>query len=183
MKKSNFGNIVLIGFSGAGKSTIGDWTARELGCNFLDLDRVIEAQEEKPLDQLVKELGHEKFCDLEASHARRLCFVKDTVIATGGSVIYRDDAMRHLKWLGTIVFIDAKLDTIKQAIAEAPNRGIVFPDPTDSTSIDDLYRERLPLYRQWADVIISRDGLSAQECAKQIVELMNQKGNDERVRA
>jgi len=180
MKKSNFGNIVLIGFSGAGKSTIGDWTARELGCNFLDLDRVIEAQEEKPLDQLVKEMGHEKFCNLEAHHVRRLWFVKNTIIATGGSVIYRESAMRHLQWLGTIVFIDAVLDTIKQAIAEAPNRGIVFPD---SVSIDDLYRERLPLYRHWAEATIIRDGLSAHECAKQIVELMGQKENGERVRA
>ena len=180
MEKSDFGNVVLIGFPGAGKSTIGGWTARELGCNFLDLDRVIEVQEEKPLGQLVEELGHEKFCDLEAHHVRRLWFVKNTVIATGGSVIYREDAMRHLTWLGTIVFINAELDTIKQAIAQAPNRGIVFPD---SVSIDDLYRERLPLYRRWADAIIVRDGLSAHECAKQIVELMNQKGNGERVRA
>lgn len=180
MEKNNFKNIVLIGFSGAGKSTIGDLTARELGYNFLDLDRVIEAQEEKPLDQLVEELGHEKFCDLEAHYVRQLWFVKNTVIATGGSVIYRESAMRHLKLLGTIVFIDAELDTIKQAIAEAPNRGIVFPD---SISIDDLYHERLPLYQQWADAVIIRDGLSAHECAQQIVELMNQKGSDERVRA
>ena len=97
-------NIILIGMPGSGKTTIGTELSEVLGYGYIDSDSVIVAREGKRLHEIIAEVGREGFLDIEAKVNSELCADR-CVIATGGSVIYRDQAMQKLKELGTIVYL------------------------------------------------------------------------------
>ena len=104
--------IILIGMAGAGKSTVGSALARELGWAFLDSDHLIEALYGARLQDLTDALGKEAFLDTECGVIRAIK-ANRTVIGTGGSVVYREEAMRHLVALGSIVHLDVPLAVIE----------------------------------------------------------------------
>lgn len=143
-------NIVLIGMPYAGKSETGPRLARALLMEFLDTDLLIQAREGRTLQQLIDTRGTEAFQELEELHVRSLgpeCHV----VATGGSVVYRDAAMKHLRHLGTIVFLDVPLEELETRATGIGTRGLVI---SPGMKFSDLYRERLPLYQNWADLAI-----------------------------
>ncbi|MCD7983394.1 MAG: AAA family ATPase, partial [Desulfovibrio sp.] len=115
--------IILIGMAGAGKSTVGSALARELGWAFLDSDHLIEALYGARLQDLTDALGKEAFLDTECGVIRAIK-ANRTVIGTGGSVVYREEAMRHLAALGPIVHLDVPLAVIEEPVARKPHRGL-----------------------------------------------------------
>ena len=140
-------DIVLIGMPGSGKSTVGVLLAKALGCLFTDVDLLISHRAKKPLQRILDEDGLEAFLALEEEVGSRLR-AENTVIATGGSMVISDKAMRHLKTLGTVVYIDVPFEEIERRVTNIKTRGIVFhPNQT----LADVYRERKPLYERWAD--------------------------------
>ena len=144
------GNIVLIGMPGSGKSTVGVLLAKALGCLFTDVDLLISHRAKKPLQRILDEDGLEAFLALEEEVGSRLR-AENTVIATGGSMVLSDKAMRHLKTLGTVVYIDVPFEEIERRVTNIKTRGIVFhPNQT----LADVYRERKPLYERWADLTV-----------------------------
>ncbi len=153
--------ISIIGMAGAGKTTVGKLAAQALNWAFLDSDHVIEAAYGVPLQRVSDALGKEAFIDMEAGvvGSLRLC---RTVIATGGSVIYRDSTMGHLHALGPVVYLDVPMETVLERIARNPGRGLAI---APGQSVEDLFREREELYRKYADVIVDAASLSPQECA------------------
>ena len=141
-------DIVLIGMPGSGKSTVGVLLAKALGCLFTDVDLLISHKAKKPLQRILDEDGLEAFLALEEEVGSRLR-AENTVIATGGSMVISDKAMRHLKTLGTVVYIDVPFEEIERRVTNIKTRGIVFhPNET----LADVYRERKPLYERWADL-------------------------------
>ncbi|NUM25774.1 MAG: shikimate kinase [Candidatus Buchananbacteria bacterium] len=157
-------NLILIGMPGVGKTTVGKRVACELGWRLLDVDAVIEGRTDKPLSQVVAELGTEKFCDLEALTVQSL-WCDQLVIAPGGSVVYREAAMVHLKRLGSVIYLEANLEELARRIAAKPDRGIVwFGQPNLKT----LWQERHPLYQKYADLVIHQDGMSLTDCSQAI---------------
>lgn len=144
------GNIVLIGMPGSGKSTVGVLLAKALGFLFTDVDLLISHKAKKPLQRILDEDGLEAFLALEEEVGSRLR-AENTVIATGGSMVISDKAMRHLKTLGTVVYIDVPFEEIERRVTNIKTRGIVFhPNET----LADVYRERKPLYERWADLSV-----------------------------
>ena len=144
------GNIVLIGMPGSGKSTVGVLLAKALGFLFTDVDLLISHKAKKPLQRILDEDGLEAFLALEEEVGSRLR-AENTVIATGGSMVLSDKAMRHLKTLGTVVYIDVPFEEIERRVTNIKTRGIVFhPNET----LADVYRERKPLYERWADLSV-----------------------------
>ena len=142
--------IVLIGMPGSGKSTVGVLLAKALGCLFTDVDLLISHRAKKPLQRILDEDGLEAFLALEEEVGSRLR-AENTVIATGGSMVISDKAMRHLKTLGTVVYIDVPFEEIERRVTNIKTRGIVFhPNQT----LADVYRERKPLYERWADLTV-----------------------------
>ena len=143
-------DIVLIGMPGSGKSTVGVLLAKALGCLFTDVDLLISHRAKKPLQRILDEDGLEAFLALEEEVGSRLR-AENTVIATGGSMVISDKAMRHLKTLGTVVYIDVPFEEIERRVTNIKTRGIVFhPNET----LADVYRERKPLYERWADLTV-----------------------------
>ena len=153
--------ISLIGMAGAGKTTIGRLAARMLGWAFLDSDHVIEATYAACLQDVSVALGKEGFIDTEAEivGSLRLC---RTVIATGGSVVYRESTMQHLRELGPVAYLNVPMETVLERIARNPDRGLAI---APGQSVEDLFREREELYRKYATVTVDAGSLPPRECA------------------
>jgi shikimate kinase len=143
-------NVVLVGMPGAGKSTVGVLLAKRLSRAFLDTDVVIQGREHATLQEIIDERGIGEFRRLEERYVTELeC--DSTVVATGGSVIYSDTAMRKLSAAGVIVYLDVPLAELERRLTNFSTRGLVR---RPEQALHDLYDERLPLYRRWADVTV-----------------------------
>ena len=139
-------NLILIGMPAVGKSTVGVLLAKRLGFGFLDTDLLIQTGEGRRLNRLIETVGVQRFCDLEAGYIRRLN-VDRTVVATGGSVVYRDGAMAHLAAKGRIVFLNIDAAALAARLSQLDERGVVR---TAGQTFDSLYAERQPLYHRYA---------------------------------
>jgi shikimate kinase len=157
-------NISLIGMAGAGKSTVGNTLAHELGWAFIDSDHLIEAAYGTRLQDITDALGKAAFLDTEA---RVICAIKAnrTVIATGGSVIYRETAMNHLASLGPVVFLDVPYCVIEERIARNPERGIAM---NPGEKLEDIFNERQALYTRYATLCCKAEGKTPVQCAQWI---------------
>ena len=149
-------NISLIGMPGSGKSSVGIRLARALGCRFLDVDRLIEEQEGKPLQEVLDEQGTEAFLDTEGRVIQSIqCH--HTIIAPGGSCVCRREAMEHLRKLGTVVYLSLSFDHVVSRIHNLATRGIAL-EP--GQTLQDVYDYRVPLYEKYAHLTVAADGQS-----------------------
>ncbi|MFT6577769.1 MAG: shikimate kinase [Zhongshania sp.] len=148
-------SVVLIGMPGAGKSTIGQALALRLGVEFVDTDRLIEQREGRSLQVMLDASGYQYLRAIEADVLLRNDFV-NKVVATGGSAVYSDAAMMHLRRFGPCVFIDISLSAIEDRVQNFAERGIAGPPGQD---LQGVYSERLPLYQRYADITVDGAGL------------------------
>lgn len=169
MKKPliNEENIILIGMPGAGKSTCGVLAAKILLKNFFDTDLLIQSIESKRLQQIIDEKGVAEFKKAEEQAVLSLD-IKGTVIATGGSVVYSEKAMRHLKSMGKIIYMHLSYEEMKGRIKNLSTRGIVLEN---GETLLDMYNERLPLYEKYADHVIDCDGNSIDATVAEIADV------------
>lgn len=143
-------NIILIGMPGCGKSTMGVLLAKIAGYGFIDSDLLIQQREGRKLYRIIEEDGLDYFKWIE-NEVNASIEADSTVIATGGSVVYGDEAMAHLKEIGTVVYLKVPVDELERRIHNMAKRGIVMKS---GETIKDLYAERTGLYEKYADVII-----------------------------
>ncbi len=159
-------NITLIGMPGAGKSTIGVILAKSLLMDFQDTDLTIQKKTGKSLCQLLDEKGTDGFIRLENDIICAENF-NNAVIATGGSAVYGDEAMRKLRNEGVVIFLDVSTDELEKRLSNIRTRGVVMKK---GTTVKELYKERLSYYKKYADVTLDCTGLSAEECVDEIVD-------------
>ena len=150
IQKNQQTNIVLIGMAGAGKSTVGRELANQSGLTFVDVDAVIEKDQNTPLQKLLNDLGVQGFRDLEEQILLSLD-LQDHIIATGGSAIYSQAGMEHLKKTGVLVLLDVSLALSQQRVGDFSARALV---KSNNQSFEQLFAERQPLYAKHADVTI-----------------------------
>ncbi len=147
-------NIVLIGMPGSGKSTVGVLVAKALGMSFVDTDLELMRRTDRKLQEMLDEDGLESFLDEEETTILALD-VSHTVIATGGSVVLEPEAVKCLQENGILVFLDVSMEELKKRITNIKSRGIAFAKGQD---LMDIYEERVPLYRKYADVVVDKEG-------------------------
>ncbi|MCP4748852.1 MAG: shikimate kinase [Desulfobacteraceae bacterium] len=157
-------NLILIGMPGAGKSTVGVLLAKQMGFSFLDSDLLIQKEENLLLHELISKLGLEAFLGLEANYIQKITSHR-TVIATGGSVIYRSQAMNHLINCGRIIYLDIPFTPLEQRLECLNERGVVIArDQTLKT----LFQERTPLYRLYSQLTVNTEGLNPEQVVHSI---------------
>ena len=161
-------NIVLIGMPGVGKSTIGVLLAKHLGYSFLDTDIFIQATEGKTLQQLIQKHGISDFCELEQDYILSIS-LSCHVIATGGSVVYGNAAMKHLKADSVVIHLELSLDRLQKRLNDLDARGVAIAPGRD---LSDLYAERHPLYLKYADQTVETDTLTPDIVVKRIIALL-----------
>ncbi len=164
-------NIVLIGMPASGKSTIGVLLAKTIGVGFVDTDLLIQQREHRLLQEIIDTDGIGYFLDTECAAVLDLdC--QNTVIATGGSVVFRAAAMQKLRQNGTVVFLDVSLETVKRRLNNIKTRGVAADK---GQSIDEIFYERLPYYRKYADIVLPSDGKTSEETVSDLIEILKNK--------
>lgn len=161
-------NIVLIGMPGVGKSTIGVLLAKALGCHFLDTDVFMQAMQGRSLQEMIDRDGLAAFCEAEEDYILYLD-VTNTVIATGGSVVYSEHAMRHLVEHGVIVHLDLPVERIEERIRNLQTRGVVMEK---GQTIRSLYNQRQPLYRRYAQITIDATHKNHDQLVTEIIDTL-----------
>ncbi len=165
-------NIALIGFMGAGKSTVGALVANLLDFEFVDTDRVIEERAGRRVSDIFATDGEAAFRDLESNLVRELESSRGKVIATGGGLPMNPDNFASLRRHAFVVCLWASVDTIYQRVRHQTHRPLLqIPDPPGR--IRELLGQRSPVYRQ-ADLLVGVDFRSPAESARQIVTAFRQ---------
>ncbi len=159
-------NIILIGMPGCGKSTVGVVLAKAANLDFIDSDLVIQKKMGRKLSQLIDDHGDAGFRAIENRINAEL-EAEDSVIATGGSVIYGEEAMRHLKSIGTVVYLKLSCAAIADRLGDLHARGVTIQP---GWTLQDLYNERVPLYEKWADIVVDCEALRLREVVSSIME-------------
>lgn len=164
-------NIVLIGMPGSGKSTIGVVLAKVLGYEFVDSDLLIQKREKRLLSEIIEQEGIEGFLEIENDVNKNLN-VERTVIATGGSAIYGEEAMEHLKRIGTVIYLKLDYIPLRRRLGSLKKRGVVLKK---GQTFRMLYEERTPLYEKYADLIIDEENNNIRETLQIIQEKLKNK--------
>ncbi|RPH48477.1 MAG: shikimate kinase [Desulfobacteraceae bacterium] len=164
-------NLILIGMPGAGKSTVGVILAKMTSRDFVDTDVLIQTSQKRTLQDIVDTDGYAVLRKIEEDVLLEL-FAQNCVIATGGSAVYSDRAITHLKSYGIVVFLDVDLFTLESRIHDFSTRGLAKrPDQ----EFADLYYERIVLYTKYADITIKCAGLTQEEVCSRIIALAEEK--------
>jgi shikimate kinase len=144
----NHSNLILIGMPGSGKSTVGVLAAKVLGLDFVDTDLLLQKQERLRLHEILDRDGPAGFLRAEDRLLAGI-LLESAVVSTGGSAVYHARGMVNLKGRGTVVWIDVPFDEIERRLGDIHSRGVVL---APGQTLKDLYDERWPLYRKWADL-------------------------------
>lgn len=150
-------NIILIGMPAAGKSTVGVLLAKSLGYRFLDTDILIQEKTGRLLHEIIKADGLDRFLQIESDVLSAIDTEK-SVIATGGSAIYSEAAMAHLRRIGHVIYLKISLAALTARLGDYVNRGVVL---RPGMTLADLYLERAVLYERYADATVDEEALAA----------------------
>ena len=161
-----FSNLVLIGMPGSGKSTVGVILAKKTSRDFVDTDLLIQTSQGRKLQDIVDHDGYVTLRHIEEEVLLDLR-LRNHVIATGGSAVYSDQAMAHLKSEGLAIFLDVDLATLESRIPDFSTRGLA---KRPEQSLSELFAERFELYTKHADITIKCDKLTHEAVCARIVE-------------
>jgi len=158
-------NIILIGMPGAGKSTMGVILAKTRGMKFIDTDIAIQETTGRLLQEIIDTDGPGAFKTLEEKTILSL-HCHNAVIATGGSVVFSERAMEHLKSGGIVVYLQISFDEMAKRLRNSTARGIVLIAGQD---LRDMYDQRIPLYEKYADITIDCSKDDFEICVESVI--------------
>ena len=159
-------NITLIGMPGSGKSTIGERIARETGMTFIDVDKVIIEKTGMTLAEIIARDGNDGFRAVE-NRINAGLDVDNAVLAPGGSVIYGEEAMAHLREISTVVYLKIDRAALEKRLGDLKARGVSM---APGQTFADLYNERCPLYEKYAHVVIDTNRRTMYDVVKLVRE-------------
>jgi shikimate kinase len=146
-------NLILVGMPASGKSTVGVILAKVIGYDFIDSDLLIQRREGMRLPEIIEQKGIEGFIAIE-NEVNASIDASRSVIATGGSAIYGEEAMQHLREIGAVIYLQVDYEVIRKRLRNIRRRGVVL---REGQTLQELYDERCALYEKYADLIV-REG-------------------------
>ena len=161
-------NLILIGMPGCGKSTVGVILAKTLGMDFVDTDLMIQQRQKNTLQRLIDTYGLDRFREFEEQALLDVRDRSDTVIATGGSAVFCSDGMASLKENGTCIYLDLPAKELKRRLKNIRTRGIAC---RKGESLEEIFAEREPLYKKYADVTLECSGLNTEQVVEAAISL------------
>lgn len=167
-------NVVLIGMPGSGKSTLGIVLAKILNKDFIDADIVIQNQCDKTLQKIIDAMGPEGFIQVENQILGDLK-AENSIVATGGSAVYSDEAMKHLSDIGTVVYLKISYDQLVTRLSDLQERGVVLKGGI-GMSLRELFDERKPLYEKYAEITVDVNDLSITAAARKVADALVKSG-------
>lgn len=165
MSNSRSSRISLIGMPGSGKSTVGVLLAKRIGLAFVDTDILIQEQEQATLAEIIARSNAFALREIEEQVLLDMP-ITDSVISTGGSVVYSPAIMARLSAASAVVYLRAQLETVDYRISLAPDRGIASPG---NHTLEDVYNERAPRYEQYSDIVVDVDHDTPEAITGQII--------------
>ncbi|MCX8186001.1 MAG: shikimate kinase [Sulfolobales archaeon] len=163
-------NISLVGFMGSGKTTVGNLLAKQLGFNFVDLDRVIEGKLDMEIDVIFSKFGEEYFRDVEAEVIKEvLSGVDNTVISCGGGVVLREGNVNVLRERSIVIYLRISADEAYRRLKHCDDRPLL-KDRDKKAVINDLLRIREPLYLRAAHMVVDVDGKEPQDLVNELLQ-------------
>ena len=163
-------NIILIGMPTSGKSTVGVILAKILGKDFIDSDIIIQKKQESTLSEIIENKGINAFLEYEERTLLNID-VSDTVIATGGSAVYSEAAMKHLSDDGVVIYLKISQEDLKKRLKSIKERGVVI---RPGESLEEMYAVRSELYEKYADIIVEEKGASVEDTVNAATEAIRQ---------
>jgi len=168
-------NLILIGYRGTGKTTVGRLAARMLDYSLVETDAEIVRQAGISIPEIVKQNSWDYFRDLESRVVTEVCRRDRTIIDCGGGVVTRQENVRHLKKSGIIFLLTAEVEDIIRRISSSSQRPSLTGDKSFTAEVEEVLKERKPLYRAAADFIIDTSQESPHTAAKMIAAILRQK--------
>lgn len=166
-------NIMLIGFMGAGKSTVSHQLSDMLGWEEIEMDDLIAAREGKSIPEIFAVCGEEYFRELESQLIESFGERKRLIVSCGGGAVLRPENVRNMKQGGRIILLTAKPETIYERVKDSTERPILNGN-MNVEYITELMEKRRPLYEAAADLIIQTDGKSAEQICEDIIRMMKE---------
>ena len=164
-------NVVLVGFMGAGKSAVGRLLARRLGRCFVETDDIIVAREGRPIPEIFRVAGEERFRQLEADALDALRLKSGDVVATGGGLPCREGRMEALRELGTVVWLAGDFADLYERAGRSADRPMLAGRTADE--LETLYRAREPFYRR-AHIVVDTSGLGPDQVVARVLAALRQ---------
>lgn len=170
MERSSRNNIILVGFMGSGKTSVGKVLAKRLGYRFLDSDALIEQEEQQSIPAVFQTKGEAYFRDKETELLNKLrTSLYEVVLSTGGGTPIRPQNRELLRQLGFVVFLKTSDETILRRLRGDTSRPLLAGEDSKSR-VEQLQREREPIYTATAHFILDTDELSPEKLADRIME-------------
>lgn len=160
-------NIILVGFMGAGKTSVGRRLASRLGYRFIDVDLAIEFEQNCLIKEIFHYAGEKYFRSLETLFIQKLERQNNLVVSTGGGILVTEGNLQILRKVGTIVYLAADLDEIYNRVSKNTNRPLLLTDNPKQT-LKDLFAKREHLYLQ-ADIVIETTQLNIHQITSEII--------------
>jgi shikimate kinase len=160
-------SIIMIGMPASGKSTIGKFVATRLNWRFIDLDIRIREKAGRSIQELIDLGGEETLLQIEEDCMAEI-ELRRVVVAPGGSLVYHTELMERLQQTSLIVYLNEPMAELAKRLKNAASRGIVH---LKGRSLAELYQEREPLYKRYADIAVNTAGLTRQQIAQEIIHL------------
>ncbi len=164
-------NIYLVGMMGSGKTVTGKVLASLTGFRFIDLDQVIESEQKMTISVLFEKKGESFFRDLETQALKSAAAGTRQVISTGGGIVIRPENREIMKTSGTVVFLETSLQWLLKRLRGSTDRPLL-KTPDWANRVEQLVKERLPLYKEASSASVLTDGKTAAQAAGEIISLL-----------
>jgi shikimate kinase len=169
------GHLFLVGFMGAGKSSVGLVVAERLGRSLIDLDDLIEQQDGRKISEIFAENGEESFREMESRALVSLATVPPSVVACGGGIVLRAENRTRLKEMGLVVYLEV---TAGEALARIGDGGTrpLLSGPSGALAATSILAARESLYRSVADAVVDTTGRTIAQVAEDVASIAEERG-------